>query len=111
MTQNSSKPSGGWNMTSLMNDLATAWRLVKDPRVPGILKLILPVAGLLYLISPLDLLPGPVDDIAVLFVALRLFLQMAPSAAVNDARGATGTRSSNNDDDTIDTTWRVVDDK
>ncbi len=110
MTQNTSKPAGGWNMTSVMHDLTTAWRLLKDPRVPGILKLLLPVAGVLYFIWPLDI-PGPVDDIAVLFIALRLFLKLAPSAAVNDARDMPNTRPSRHDDNAIDTTWRVVDDK
>jgi len=106
-------PSGGWSMTSLLADVTTAWRLLQDPRVPGLLKLFLPVAALIYLISPFDLLPGPFDDAVVLFVALRLFLQLAPAEALRSAQGGASTPPKANDDDhnTIDTSWRVVDDK
>ena len=107
-------PSGRWNLTGLLHDVTTAWRLLQDPRVPGLLKLFLPIAAMIYLISPLDLLPGPFDDVAVLFVALRLFLQLAPSEAVRSAQGdarPTDQRSNHDDDNTIDTSWRVVDDK
>ncbi len=105
--------SGGWNMTSLLRDVTTAWRLLQDPRVPSLLKLFLPIAALIYLISPFDLLPGPFDDAVVLFVALRLFLQFAPAEALRSAQaGANATPKSNHDDDnTIDTSWRVIDDK
>ncbi|MCX6045298.1 MAG: YkvA family protein [Chloroflexi bacterium] len=112
--QNYRSPSGGWNLTSLFHDVTTAWRLLQDPRVPGLLKLFLPIAAMVYLISPLDLLPGPFDDVAVLFVALRLFLQLAPSDAVRSAQGdarATDPKPRQDDDNTIDTSWRVVDDK
>lgn len=107
------RPSGGWNITGLLKDMTTAWRLLWDPHVPSALKLVLPVAAFLYLLSPLDLLPGPFDDIAILYVALRFFLQAAPAAAVQRARqqqNTTPNNPANNDDDnTIDTTWRVVD--
>ncbi|MFN8495146.1 MAG: YkvA family protein [Caldilineaceae bacterium] len=106
-------PSGGWNLTSLMSDLTTSWRLLQDPRVPGLLKLFLPIAALVYLISPLDLLPGPIDDAVVLFVALRLFLQLAPAEALRSAqnRPSPSNQAKPDDDNTIDTTWRIVDDK
>ena len=106
-------PSGGWNLTSLLRDLTTAWRLVQDPRVPGLLKLFLPIAALIYLISPLDLLPGPIDDAVVLFMALRMFLQLVPAEALRSAqKGPTpSSKAKPDDDNTIDTTWRIVDDK
>ena len=106
-------PSGGWNVTSLMRDITTAWRLLLDPQVSGVLKLLLPIAALIYFISPFDLLPGPIDDAVVLFVALRLFLQMAPTEALHNAQGSANPTNSSKPDDnnTIDTTWRVVDDK
>ncbi len=106
--------SGGWNLSGLLRDTTTAWRLLQDPRVPGLLKLFLPIAAIVYLISPVDFLPGPFDDIAVLFVALRLFLQLAPSEAVRRAQGGaspTDPKPNYDDDNTIDTSWRVVDDK
>jgi uncharacterized membrane protein YkvA (DUF1232 family) len=70
----------------LLRDLTVAWRLLWDPRVPGLLKLLLPVLALIYLLSPLDLLPGlPFDDIAVLLAAARLFVALAPRTSVADA--------------------------
>ena len=108
--------AGGWTLGSLLRDLTVAWRLLWDPRVPGMLKLMLPVLALVYFISPLDLLPGlPFDDVAVLLVAARLFVALAPRASVDDAfagrrRSAANPRTGSDDSDVIDTTWRVVDD-
>jgi hypothetical protein len=61
----------------------------------------------------------PFDDIALLLLAARLFVQLAPADAVQ--RAFYGNSSTNhgrqrnansvdNDYNTIDTTWRVVDD-
>ncbi len=109
---NNAKPTGNWNFTAIMQDMATAWRLLWDPRVPGWLKLILPAAAALYVINPIDI-PGPFDDIAVLVLALRFFVQLAPAVAVNNARGQAGEQPNNptvrNDDNIVDTTWNVVD--
>jgi uncharacterized membrane protein YkvA (DUF1232 family) len=66
----------------LISEAARAWRLLRDPRTPGALKLI-PLLGLLYVIFPLDFIPdlfpgaGQLDDVAVILVALRVFLQLA----------------------------------
>ncbi len=112
--RNPAGSAGGWTFGSLLRDLTVAWRLLWDPRVPGMLKLMLPVLALVYFISPLDLLPGlPFDDIAVLLVAARLFVALSPRASVDDAfsgrRPAAPPRTRPDDADVIDTTWRVVD--
>lgn len=59
-------------------------RLFKDPRVPIYLKILLLLA-ILYLISPIDLLPdffvpilGQIDDLFILWIALRFFLKKCP---------------------------------
>lgn len=105
------------NPTVLLNDLLTAWRLLWSPRVPLGLKLMLPVLAMVYWVFPLDLMPGlPFDDIALLVLAIKLFLQLAPSDAVNNSANysansqarSTGTHE---DDGAIDTTWRVVRDE
>ena len=74
MTGNSAhrSPPGGWNLSSIVRDVGIAWRLFWDPSVPSLLKLLLPVLALIYWISPLDLIPGPFDDIAILLLAARL---------------------------------------
>lgn len=113
-----SMPAGSWG--GIFRDLVATWRLLWDPSVPGLLKLILPFLALIYWISPLDLLPGlPFDDIAILLVAARLFVTLAPQASVNraftgrnrqQAPRQDGQRRRGDDDaDVIDTTWRVVD--
>ena len=108
-------PAGSWG--GIFRDLVATWRLIWDPTVPGLLKLALPFMALLYWISPIDLMPGlPFDDIAVLLVAARLFVALAPQASVN--RAFTGrnrqvqaghSRRAADDSDVIDTTWRIVD--
>lgn len=61
-----------------------AWRLLRDPRVSLWAKAI-PVGILLYMISPLDLIPafvtgifGVVDDIVLLTFGLDFFFRMVP---------------------------------
>ncbi len=63
-------------------------RLFRDPRVPWHLKLML-VFALIYLLSPVDLIPdflfpgiGQVDDVMVVWLALRLFLKHSPREVV-----------------------------
>lgn len=113
-TSSPNRPGGNWNVEAILRDFATAWRLFWSPRVPAALKLLLPVVALVYWLSPLDLLPGlPLDDIAVLILALRFFVQMAPTDVVQEMRGGRTQPPPHpsTDDNTIDTTWRVVDDK
>jgi len=110
----------GWSWTNLMRDAVATWRLLWDPSVPGLLKLALPFMALLYLISPLDLIPlMPLDDIAVLMLAARLFVALSPRASVDRAFNGGAANASNStqydkgatrqdDSDVIDTTWRVV---
>lgn len=104
--------TGSWSLARITQDLASAWRLLWDPRVPTALKVLLPVAALVYWISPIDLLPGlPFDDIAVMILALRMFVMMAPATAKSDAAGSANHANDDSaDGDVIDTTWRVIDD-
>jgi uncharacterized membrane protein YkvA (DUF1232 family) len=109
----------GWSWTNLLRDAVATWRLLWDPSVPGLLKLALPFMALAYLISPLDLIPlMPLDDIAVLMLAARLFVALAPRDSVNRAFNGGrspmgGTAAGPNthpmeEGEVIDTTWRVV---
>jgi uncharacterized membrane protein YkvA (DUF1232 family) len=83
-----------------------AWRLFRDERVPVWTKLI-PPAALLYVLSPVDLIPdliaglGQLDDIAVLLIGLKLFIELAPGDVVREHMIALGARVKE---------WRVVDD-
>jgi uncharacterized membrane protein YkvA (DUF1232 family) len=78
------------SLGGLIRQLRLAWRLWKDGRVPTWVKLI-PVAGLVYLISPIDLVPdlmfpglGEVDDIVLLLLALKMFVDFSPPAVVRE---------------------------
>jgi uncharacterized membrane protein YkvA (DUF1232 family) len=111
---------GGWSWTNLLRDAVATWRLLWDPSVPGLLKLALPFLALVYWVSPIDLIPlMPLDDIAVLMLAARLFVALAPRDSVDRAfNGGTASNKSPHaardakyradDSDVIDTTWRVV---
>jgi len=105
--------------------MAVTWQLMGDPQVSGLLKLALPVFAFLYWVSPIDLLVGmPFDDIAILVLASRVFVQLAPPAAVERAlrrlgrfggygapsTDAPGRDAWDDDDKTIPGEWRVVDD-
>ena len=65
-------------------------RLMSDPRVNFFLKL-LPIAALVYLVSPVDLAPGAVlpiigalDDAAVMWIGLSLFTVLCPDEVVQE---------------------------
>jgi uncharacterized membrane protein YkvA (DUF1232 family) len=59
-------------------------QLMTDRRVSILLKLI-PIAGLLYVINPVDF-PGPLDDIVVLVFSLVIFLEVCPRDVVEEHR-------------------------
>ena len=108
----------GWSWNDILRDLVATWRLLWDPSVPSLLKLFLPALTLVYLLSPLDLIPFmPFDDIAVALIAARLFVALSPRESVDRAFGGGSPASSatpnarrSDEGDAIDTTWRVLDD-
>ena len=78
-----------WKKTWL--ELNLGWRLMGDGRVSLPLK-ILPVLIALYLLSPLDLIPGflPVigqlDDVGLMLIGLSTFIRLAPAKVVDEYR-------------------------
>ena len=69
-------------------------RLMADKRVNFLLKLI-PVGALIYLVSPVDLIPGAVlpvigalDDAAVLWIGATLFVSLCPDEVVQEHMNA-----------------------
>ena len=74
----------------LVQRLKLVWRLLSDRRVNFFLKL-LPIASLVYLVSPVDLAPGialPVigalDDAAILWIGTSLFMSLCPEDVVEE---------------------------
>ena len=80
-------------LRTLAWNLRVTLRLLREPRVPALLKLI-PVFAAGYVISPLDfvtdLLPviGQLDDLGVIFIALEAFLKFSPAPVVEFHRAA-----------------------
>lgn len=65
------------------------WALASDPRVPRARKALLGLAGA-YIVSPFDLIPeripfvGALDDVAVMVLAIDVFLEGLPETLVNE---------------------------
>jgi len=65
------------------------WHLLRDERVPILVKAI-PVVALAYVLFPIDFLPdflvplGQLDDIAALMLGFNLFLELAPPEIVRE---------------------------
>ncbi len=66
-----------------------AWRLFQDQRVPAWTKVI-PPAALAYVFFPIDIIPdmalglGQLDDVAVLLLGVKLFIELAPPEVVRE---------------------------
>ena len=72
-------PDGGV-FQGIADHLKLVWRLMLDQRVPFWLK-VFPFGSLLYFISRFDL-PGPVDDIGVVWLFTYLFIELCPPDVV-----------------------------
>lgn len=108
------RQTGAWSwqgLRSLAERARLAWRLFRDPRVPLWTKAI-PVAALLYLVWPLDIVTdlvpglGQLDDITLLLVAAEAFVRLCPRrlwAAPTDAEPSDA-------DDIIEGAFHRVDD-
>jgi uncharacterized membrane protein YkvA (DUF1232 family) len=87
MSQNPEKKivkSEGGFINELMIRIKLVFRLMGDSRVNLLYKTI-PVASLVYLVLPTDLIPLiPVDDALVVWLATYLFVELAPPDVVQE---------------------------
>lgn len=80
-------------LRSLGSHARLAFRLVREPNVPVWLKAVLALP-LLYVISPIDVLPdvipivGQLDDLGVIMLALEMFVRHCPAEVVAFHRAA-----------------------
>jgi uncharacterized membrane protein YkvA (DUF1232 family) len=88
----------------LLRQVKLIYKLMGDKRISFFLKL-LPIASIIYLISPIDLAPGlalPVigalDDAAILWLGTTLFLSLCPEEIVEEHKEALNK--------VVDATWR-----
>jgi uncharacterized membrane protein YkvA (DUF1232 family) len=78
----------------LILQIKLIWRLIGDRRVNFLLKL-LPIAAAIYVISPIDLIPGAVlpvigalDDAVVFWLGTSLFMALCPEDIVQEHTNA-----------------------
>jgi len=92
-------------LEDVIRQVRLTWRLLFDDRVSFWLKLIPPIA-LAYVFSPIDMLPdvmlgfGQLDDIAILLIGIKAFIELAPREVVREHLIALGAQIQE---------WRVVD--
>jgi len=81
-TNNSDRNSPGF-WANFFNSFRVAWRLLWDRQVPLSTKAI-PVIMILYILSPIDILPdfipglGQLDDVALFLIGVQAFIAMSP---------------------------------
>ena len=104
-------------LTEIGRNAQLAWHLLTDHRVSLLTKLIVPGLMLGYLVFPADLLPdfipvlGQLDDLAILALGIKLFIEFSPKDIVREYRSeATGASPTESADigDTINPEYRVV---
>jgi hypothetical protein len=73
---------GGGVFNELSMRVKLILRLMVDPRVNFLLKL-LPIGSLIYFIIP-DLILGPIDDAAIIWLGTFLFVELCPPEVVQE---------------------------
>lgn len=116
--QNQAKSVG--LLSELLNNVRVAWKLLKDPRVSKIAKIVIPGLAAVYLLFPIDLLPdivpglGQLDDLALIALGIKLFIDLSPKWLVQYYRdqvaGKTPTDSGapSGSGKTVDGNYRVM---
>ena len=77
-------PRSGGFFQDLTHRFRLISRLIMDSRVNPLLK-VLPVATLVYVVSPIDLLSvNPIDDAFVIWIGTTLFVELCPPEVVQE---------------------------
>lgn len=106
-------------LTEIARNARLVWRLLGDPRVATLTKLVLPGVAAVYLLWPADLLPdilpvlGQLDDLAIAALAVKLFLDLCPSEIVRQhredlTRGTVSQPPDQSKGEVVDAEYRVV---
>jgi uncharacterized membrane protein YkvA (DUF1232 family) len=121
LTQSSLERPGA--LRALFERAALTWRLFWDKRV-GVGPKLIPIAGLIYLVSPVDVMPalfmgpfaplGALDDVGIILLALNWFIQVAPPDVVQEHLRELGrgfAHHAEDDGDIIEGTAKNIDDQ
>jgi len=82
-------------LRALLRAARLSWRLVRDPRTPLVHKLFL-AAAVALIVSPINWLPsaipivGQMEDLALLALALNVFLKRVPAGLRREHEAALG---------------------
>src|SRR3954469_14506943 len=104
-----------------------SWRLMQDPRVATWIKALVPTIAMIYVLSPIDLIPdfilglGQIDDLSIIGIAMyvttRILPRFAPTAIVSEpvdslmGRQPSAQSSGRTDDGVVDANYRVIRDE
>lgn len=110
-------------LVEVARELRLWWRLLRDGRVPAWIKTV-PLVALLYVISPLDIIPdipylglNQLDDLAIVVLGMKLFVALSPAELVQEIRqeirsgrrgGAGASPASGKYTRTVEGSFRVV---
>jgi len=104
-------PSSGGFFQGLTQRIKLILRLIGDGRVNPLLK-ILPIGSLIYWLFP-DPAIGPIDDAAVIFIGMYLFVELCPPQIVEEhqraLRGLSKNSSLKSDEEVIEGEFREID--
>lgn len=98
MTKKSLSKNDPGFFAELWQQAKLVFQLFLDRDVPIYLK-ILPIAAIAYLLFPVDFLPdivpglGQIDDLTILLLGAKIFIEMAPQDVVNRYLGRIGSGS------------------
>jgi uncharacterized membrane protein YkvA (DUF1232 family) len=116
-SKNPFQQGGATTQLGPLDNLRITWKLLRDPKVAPIAKLVLPILAVLYLISPIDLIPdvilglGQMDDAGVIvFLGYLLvnFVRRARLATQQGTAPASQTSRPGASDNVIEASYRVV---
>jgi uncharacterized membrane protein YkvA (DUF1232 family) len=103
-------------LTEIGRNAQLVWNLLTDRRVSLLTKLVIPGMMIGYLVWPVDLMPdviplvGQLDDLAILALGIKLFIELCPKDLVREYRGeaAASPVEPSYNGDTVDAEYRVV---
>ena len=96
---------GGGFISDVILKIRLVIKLMQDDRIDTWLKAI-PIFCLIYLIVPVDLLIGPIDDAIVLYFGMDVFINMCPIDIVNEHLLELGGKPKSTSEDVIDVEFR-----
>ncbi len=107
-------PQGGMTR-DIVNRLKLIFKLMGDPRVSPLVKLI-PVGALVYLVSPIDIVMGipgiaALDDAAILWFGSNLFVELCPPEVVQEHLQALGSNLEDDSGEIVDVDATDVNEK